>query len=90
MNFPAQYKTIAGLISKRTMLKYSVIAVQNTDDELIYEIAFEESAIIQKNEERFFVIKNEKRLFRIASVTKVDHVVTPNDLYDYRLFALPL
>ena len=72
-------------------MKYSVIAVQNAEtDEVIYEIAFEDPAVIKKNEKLTFLINNQAARYVVTSVRKVDHVATPNDLYDYRLLALPL
>jgi hypothetical protein len=72
-------------------MKYSAIAIQNADtDEVIYEISFEDPAVIKKDEELTFLINNKATRYIVTSVTKVDHIITPNVLYDYRLLALPL
>jgi hypothetical protein len=72
-------------------MKYSVIAVQNPDtEEVIYEVTFEDTSTIEKNEELTLVINDRASRYVVTSVRKIDHVATPNDLFDYRLLALPL
>ena len=72
-------------------MKYSVIAVQNPDtEEVIYEVTFEDTSTIEKNEELTLVINDRASRYVVTSIRKIDHVATPNDLFDYRLLALPL
>jgi hypothetical protein len=71
-------------------LKYSLLALQNEQDEVIYEITFEDPTIIKPEEERVFVIENQQRLFKITTVTKVNHINTPNDMFDYRLLGVQI
>ena len=72
-------------------MRYSVIAVQNADtEEVIYEVTFEDKSTIEKNEELTLMINDKASRYVVTSVRKIDHVATPNDLFDYRLLALPL
>jgi hypothetical protein len=72
----------------RKLFKYSVVAVENLDEGVSKEIAFEDHRVIKPHEQRFFKTTSGERLFTVTSVMRVDHVQYPNVPFDYRLFAV--
>lgn len=70
------------------IFKYSVLALQHPEDERSFEFSFEEDHVIRENDSRCFDIGHSSVPFTIVSVRKVDHILSPNDPFDYRLFAM--
>jgi hypothetical protein len=70
------------------IFKYSVVAVENLDEGISKEIAFEDNHVIKPLERRAFKIGSAEKLFTVTSVVRVDHVLYPNVPFDYRLFAV--
>lgn len=70
------------------IFKYSVIAIRNAEEEETHEIVYEHRAVVKLHDRLSFRIGLSEVLFEVEAVTKVDHIDTPNDQFDYRLFAV--
>lgn len=73
------------------LFKYSLLAVENPETEIsTHEINFENESIIELNDEMTFRLHAEDVTFKVTTITKINHINTPNDLVDFRLFAVAL
>ena len=81
-------KLIAYTVEK--LFKYFIIAVDKPEDEKArtYEITLEEPLLYKVEDVLDLKIADLNIPFKITSIQKVNHINTPNDPSDYRLFAV--
>ena len=70
------------------LFKYSVIAVERPEEAVTHEIVFEKDYILKQEDQLNIIIGDIPMKFKVTSVRKIDHIKSPNDQYDYRLFAI--
>jgi hypothetical protein len=70
--------------------KYCLIAVQHPelDDVTTHEVVFENQNTFGIEDLLNVNIDGIQVPFKITGIRKVNHIHTPNDVYDYRLFAV--
>lgn len=70
------------------VFKYSVLAVEHPEREVTHELSFERSEVLNPYDTLDLEVGDHIQTFQITTVVKVDHIKSPNDHFDYRLFAV--
>lgn len=66
------------------------MALQDPDDDITFEMAFDDDKLLKADDLCTFEADQRRKVFRIASIRKVDRILAPNVSFDYRLIALGL
>lgn len=72
------------------VFKYSIVALESTEHEETYEILHQDSILLQTHDHIVCHIGQADIVCEIEAISKVNHILTPNDQFDYRIIAVAL